>query len=63
LILEPDPVPGTNQQCFDRLDRGGQNRTVQGELFVAPGSILEKILGIALRKLQTTDKALDRRTA
>lgn len=60
LILEPDPVPGTNQQCIDRLDRGGQENTVQADLFVAPGSVLEKILGIALEKTQTTHKALDR---
>lgn len=61
LIVEPDWVPGNNIQCFDRLDRGGQKRTVQGDIFVAPGSILEKILASALRKHQTTHKALDRR--
>lgn len=61
IILEPDPVPGNNQQCIDRLDRGGQKGTVLAEIMVAPGSLLEKILGSALRKLQTTDKALDRR--
>ncbi|MGD9881227.1 MAG: DEAD/DEAH box helicase [Reyranella sp.] len=61
LIAEPDWVPGNNIQAFDRLDRGGQTRQVQGDIFVAPGSILEKILGSALRKLQVTDKALDRR--
>lgn len=61
IICEPDPVPGNNQQCIDRLDRFGQKRTVLADLLVAPGSLLEKILGIALNKLQTTDKALDRR--
>lgn len=63
IICEPDPVPGNNQQCIDRLDRIGQKRTVLADLLVAPGSLLEKILGIALNKLQTTDKALDRRIA
>ena len=63
LIAEPSWVPGENIQCFDRLDRGGQARTVQGDIFVAPGSIAEKVLASALRKLQTTHKALDRRIA
>jgi SNF2 family DNA or RNA helicase len=60
LIAEPDWTPGVNIQCFDRLDRGGQSRAVQGDIFVAPGSIAEKIMGMALRKLQITHKALDR---
>jgi SNF2 family DNA or RNA helicase len=63
LIAEPDWTPGNNVQCFDRLDRGGQTRTVQGDIFVAPGSIAEKVLASALRKMQTTHKALDRRIA
>lgn len=61
LIAEADWVPGNNIQAFDRLDRGGQKGVVQGDIFVAPGSILEKILGSSLQKLQTTHKALDRR--
>lgn len=61
LIAEPDWTPGNNIQAFDRLDRGGQMRKVQGDIFVAPGSFAEKILASALRKLQITDKALDRR--
>lgn len=61
LVVEADWVPGNNIQCFDRLDRGGQTRTVQGDIFVVPGSFAEKILASALRKLQTTHKALDRR--
>lgn len=61
LIAEPSWVPGENEQCFDRLDRGGQTRTVQGDIFVAGGSIAEKILASALRKLRTTDRALDYR--
>ena len=60
LIAEPDWVPGNNIQCFDRLDRGGQTRTVQGDIFVAPGSVAERILAAALRKGQTLHKVLDR---
>lgn len=61
LIAEPDWVPGNNIQCFDRLDRGGQKEQVQGDIFVAPGSLAEKVLASALRKGQTIHKALDRR--
>lgn len=61
LIAEPDWTPGNNIQCFDRLDRGGQTRTVQGDIFVAPGSFAERVLASALRKNQVTHKALDRR--
>lgn len=61
LLAEPDWVPGNNEQAIDRLDRGGQNRTVHADLFVAPGSLLEKILVSALRKRQNTHLALDAR--
>ena len=61
LIAEPSWTPGENIQCMDRLDRGGQTRVVQGDIFVAPNSFAERILASALRKLQTTTKALDRR--
>ncbi len=61
LICEPDWTPGTNIQAFDRLDRGGQSRKVQGDIFVAPNSIAERILSSALRKLRVTDAALDKR--
>ena len=50
LIAEPDWVHGVNVQAFDRLDRGGQERKVQGDLFVVQGSLAEKILASALRK-------------
>jgi SNF2 family DNA or RNA helicase len=63
LLAEPDWVHGNNEQAFDRLDRGGQTRTVLGEIFVAPGSISERVLGSALRKGHLTNKALDRRVA
>lgn len=63
VIAEPSWVPGENQQCFDRLDRGGQLSQVLGDICVVPGSLAEKILAKALRKLQTTHHALDRRAA
>lgn len=63
IIAEPDWVPGNNIQCFDRLDRGGQKMLVQGDICVVPGSLAEKVLSKALRKLRTTHAALDRRVA
>jgi SNF2 family DNA or RNA helicase len=63
LLAEPDWVHGQNEQCFDRLDRGGQRRTVQGDIFVIPGSFAERVLAKALRKGQIAEKALDRRIA
>ena len=61
FIAEPDWTPGTNEQAFDRLDRGGQSRQVQGDIFVAPGSFAERVLAQALRKYQNTNKALDKK--
>lgn len=59
LVGEPSPVPGENEQMVDRLDRGGQDRTVQADFFVAPNSIMERILGSSLRKLTSIHRALD----
>ena len=59
IIAEPDWTPGNNVQACDRLNRGGQTRTVQCDLMVAPGSIAEKILATAVRKLAVTNKVLD----
>jgi SWI/SNF-related matrix-associated actin-dependent regulator of chromatin subfamily A-like protein 1 len=61
LIAEPDWTPGVNIQAFDRLDRGGQRQQVQGDIFVAPGSLAEKILAKALRKGAVIHKTLDER--
>ncbi len=61
LIGEPSPVPGENEQMVDRLDRGGQDKTVQAEFFTVPGSITDRILASSLRKLKTTHAALDQR--
>lgn len=63
LLAEPDWVYGNNQQCVDRLDRGGQVGQVQADFFVAPGSLSEKVLAAALRKGRTVYNALDRRVA
>lgn len=60
LLAEPDPVPGSNEQAVDRLDRIGQKGTVQADFFVAPKSILEKILASSLRKRHNTHEALDK---
>lgn len=59
LIGEASTVPGENEQMVDRLDRGGQDKTVQADFFVAPNSLMERILASSLRKLTTTHKALD----
>jgi SWI/SNF-related matrix-associated actin-dependent regulator 1 of chromatin subfamily A len=63
LIGEPSPVPGENEQMVDRLDRGGQDKTVQADFFVIPGSLMEKALGSSLRKLTATHAALDKKVA
>jgi SWI/SNF-related matrix-associated actin-dependent regulator of chromatin subfamily A-like protein 1 len=61
LIAEPSWTPADNEQAFDRLDRGGQTRQVQGEIFCAPGSFAERILAAALRKMRVIHNAMDRR--
>lgn len=63
VIAEPDWVPGNNQQALDRIDRGGQTRQVQGDIFVAPDSFAERVLASALRKMRGIHAALDRRVA
>lgn len=60
-IAEPDWVPAQNEQAVSRLDRYGQVNDVSVEIFVAPGSITEKILVRALQKLNTIHKVLDDR--
>ncbi|CAB4132084.1 DEXDc domain containing protein [uncultured Caudovirales phage] len=61
VLAEPDWVHGNNEQAIDRLDRGGQEGSVQADILVVPGSLAEKILGNAVQKGQNTHKALDRR--
>lgn len=60
-LAEPDWVPAQNEQAVSRLDRIGQEDLVTAEIFVAPGSISEKILVRALEKLNTIHKVLDYR--
>jgi SWI/SNF-related matrix-associated actin-dependent regulator 1 of chromatin subfamily A len=61
LIGEPSPTPGDNEQMVDRLNRIGQAGTVQADFFVAPNSIIERILASSLRKLQGIHSALDKK--
>ena len=61
LVGEASTVPGENEQMVDRLDRGGQDKTVQADFFVAPNSLMERILARSLRKLTTTHASLDKK--
>jgi SNF2 family DNA or RNA helicase len=60
-IAEPDWVPARNEQAVSRLDRIGQTELVNAEIFVAPGSISEKILVRALEKMNVIHRVLDQR--
>jgi SWI/SNF-related matrix-associated actin-dependent regulator 1 of chromatin subfamily A len=60
-LAEPDWVPAQNEQAVARLDRIGQNEIVSAEIFVAPGSISEKILVKALEKMNVIHRVLDQR--
>lgn len=60
FLAEPDWVPAQNEQAVSRLDRIGQEHLVTAEIFVAPGSISEKIFVRALQKLQTIHRVLDK---
>lgn len=58
-LAEPDWVPAQNEQAVSRLDRFGQENLVNAEIFVAPGSISEKILVKALEKMNVIHRVLD----
>jgi SWI/SNF-related matrix-associated actin-dependent regulator 1 of chromatin subfamily A len=60
-LAEPDWVPAQNEQAVSRLDRIGQKEIVNAEIFVAPGSISEKILVRALEKMNVIHRVLDQR--
>lgn len=60
-IPEPDWVPANNEQAVARLDRIGQENLVNAEIFVAPGSISEKILVKALEKMNVIHRVLDKK--
>lgn len=59
---EPDWVPARNEQAVARLDRIGQQFPVTADVFVAPGSIAEKILVKSLEKMNVIHKVLDERS-
>jgi SWI/SNF-related matrix-associated actin-dependent regulator 1 of chromatin subfamily A len=61
ILGEPDWVHGNNQQCIDRLDRGGQSGQVLADICVVSGSVSERVLAASLRKAAVVEKALDRR--
>jgi SNF2 family DNA or RNA helicase len=58
-LAEPDWVPAQNEQAVARLDRIGQKDLVNAEIFVAPGSLSEKILVRALEKMNVIHRVLD----
>jgi SWI/SNF-related matrix-associated actin-dependent regulator of chromatin subfamily A-like protein 1 len=58
-LAEPDWVPAQNEQAVSRLDRFGQLSVVNAEIFVAPGSISEKILVRAIEKMNIIHECLD----
>lgn len=60
-LAEPDWVPAQNEQAVSRLDRFGQENLVSAEIFVAPGSISEKILVKALEKMNVIHRVLDQK--
>jgi hypothetical protein len=60
-LAEPDWVPAQNEQAVSRLDRIGQENLVSAEIFVAPGSISEKILVKALEKMNVIHRVLDQK--
>lgn len=60
FLAEPDWVPAQNEQAVSRLDRYGQMELVTAEIFVAPGSISEKILVKALEKMNVIHRVLDK---
>jgi len=61
LLAEPDWVFANNEQFFARLDRGGQRQQVQADIFVAPNSLAERVLGNAIKKGHVVHNTLDRR--
>tara|TARA_R110000822_G_scaffold55096_1_gene140384 strand:- start:1238 stop:2953 length:1716 start_codon:yes stop_codon:yes gene_type:complete len=62
VFPEQSWVSGENQQGVDRLDRGGQKRTVLADFLVAEGSLGERILSSSLTKAKQTHKVLDSRS-
>lgn len=62
VLVEPDPVPGRNDQFLDRIHRQGQKGShVTGHVPVVPATIDERMLAIAVDKDANIFAALDRR--
>jgi SWI/SNF-related matrix-associated actin-dependent regulator 1 of chromatin subfamily A len=61
VVGEPSWVPGENEQAVDRLWRMEQKNGVLAQFLVAPNSVGEYILNVAVNKVRNTDAALDRR--
>lgn len=61
FIAEPEWVPANVEQAVSRLDRGGQKKLVNAEIFIAPGSISEKIFIKALGKMNVIHRVLDQK--
>ena len=61
VLVEPDWVPGKNDQLLDRCHRIGtcENANVIGHIPVVPGTLDEKILSTVIRKDRSIYAALD----
>ncbi len=63
VLAEPDWVPGRLNQLLDRIHRLGQTGDhVIGHLPVVPGTLDERIIGVAIKKDQHIYAALDERS-
>lgn len=61
FVAEPEWVPANVEQAVSRLDRIGQKELVNAEIFIAPGSISEKIFVKALGKMNVIHRVLDQK--
>lgn len=61
VFAECSWTPADNDQGVGRLERIGQSTGILVEFVVAPGSLDERVLGAALRKLRGINAALDQR--
>lgn len=57
---EPHPSPGKNDQFLDRLHRRGQLGSVLGHVPIVPGTLDERLMGIAIGKDINIHAALDK---
>lgn len=63
VFVEPDWVPGKNDQLLDRVHRIGQQGTyVLGHVPIVPGTLDERILSVIARKDRAIYEALDKET-